>query len=91
VTRPAASAIPIVPRVPRITSHDHANGSTFVSDNVSSTRFTRAITTMATTFARSGTGRRLSRPSRKTPSSEPNVTPAILNASHRILSKNENA
>ena len=33
----------------------------------------------------------VSSPSRKTPSSEPKVTPAILKASHEIWSKNENA
>ena len=61
----------------------------FVSESTSRARFTSAISPMARTFAPSATRRWLSRPSRNTPSSEPNVTPAILNASQRILSKAE--
>ena len=44
--------------------------------------------TMAATLARLARTR-VTRPSRKTPRSEPKVTPAILKASHRILSKKE--
>ena len=45
---------------------------------------TSVIATIATTLAASATRRRESSPSRNTPSSEPNGTPAILNTSQRI-------
>ena len=74
----------IVPTVPTITSHDQAKRSTPYSDSTSRARFTPAMTIMAMTLAVSLTGRRVSSPSRKTPRSEPEVTPAILNTVHSI-------
>jgi hypothetical protein len=65
-----------------MTSHDHASPIRPVSLATSRARLTAAIATMATTLARSARSG-VSRASRKTPSSEPNVTPAILNASQR--------
>ena len=61
-TADSATASTIVPIVPRITSHDQAKTSTFVSDSVRSARFTSAITIMATTFARSATRNRRGQP-----------------------------
>ena len=72
-----------------MTSQDQPSAITRISASVRSTRFTAAITTIAATLARLARTR-VTRPSRNTPSSEPNVTPAILKASQRILSKNEN-
>src|ERR1044071_9025960 len=84
-----ARAMTTVPMVPRMTSQDQAKRRVPVSERIKSTRFTSAIAIIAITLAASATGRRVRRPSKKTPSSEPKVTPAILKASQRIPSNAE--
>ena len=80
----------MVPAVPTMTSQDQPSAITRISASVRSTRFTPPSRPSPPRWPDWLARTRVMRPSRKTPSSEPNVTPAILKASQRILSKNEN-
>ena len=75
--------------VPKITSQLHPNESIPFSERISKPRFKRALATIAKILVELPP-RLVNNPRRKTPKSDPNVTPPILNASHRKFSKKLN-